>query len=140
MMMRNEQIEEKKEASTENDNDKEPEKNRKKQQTVLSRSDSTGSGRKFLAPTLSDPQARISKDRFNDSKKKSVKNKQQHLPLLNETSYHSLHHHHHAGQHFGNHSLEQQQNLTNHHVNLAFEVHDWWSEQIIFQESSDEES
>lgn len=136
--MRNEQIEEKKEASAENDNDgKEAEKNRKKAQTVLSRSDSTGSGRKFLAPTLSDPQARGTKDRFNDSKKKSVKNKTQHLPHLTEATYHhTLHHHHHPCFH----NPEQQQNLTNHHVNLAFEVHDWWSEQIIFQESSDEES
>lgn len=137
MMMRNEQIEEKKDLAADADNEgKEIEKNRKKAANVLSRSDSTGSGRKFLAPTLSDPQARSSKDRFNDSKKKSVKNKTQHLPHLTETSYHhTLHHHHHH-----HHNLEQQQNLTNHHVNLAFEVHDWWSEQIIFQESSDEES
>lgn len=137
MMMRNEQIEEKKEASAENDNDgKELEKTRKKVQGPLSRSDSTGSGRKFLAPTLSDPQARGSKDRFNDSKKKSVKSKAQHLPHLTEATYHHTLHYHHPGHH----NLEQQQNLTNHHVNLAFEVHDWWSEQIIFQESSDEES
>lgn len=133
--MRNEQIEEKKDASAENEDGKESEKNRKKAQTVLSRSDSTGSGRKFLAPTLSDPQARSSKDRFNDSKKKSVKNKTQHLTQLTETSYHSLHHHHLHG-----HNLLEQQTLASHHVNLAFEVHDWWSEQIIFQESSDEES
>lgn len=140
MMMRNEQIEEKKDASAENENEgKEAEKGRKKAQNVLSRSDSTGSGRKFLAPTLSDPQARSSKDRFNDSKKKSVKSKTQHLPHLTETSYHH-HHHHHGGGHHGHHNIEQQQHLTNHHVNLAFEVHDWWSEQIIFQESSDEES
>lgn len=142
--MRNEQIEEKKDSSADLDDGKEVEKSRKKAQNVLSRSDSTGSGRKFLAPTLSDPQARISKDRFNDSKKKSVRqqqNKTQHLPHLTETSYHSMHHHHlHSGSHHGHHNLEQQQNLTNHHVTLAFEVHDWWSEQIIFQESSDEES
>lgn len=137
MMMRNEQIEEKKDAMAENEiESKEAEKARKKAQSVLSRSDSTGSGRKFLAPTLSDPQARSSKDRFNDSKKKSIRQnpKTQHLPNLTEASYHhTLHHHHH------HHNLEQQQSLTNHHVNLAFEVHDWWSEQIIFQESSDEE-
>lgn len=136
MMMRNEQIEEKKDSSADLDDGKEVEKNRKKAQSVLSRSDSTGSGRKFLAPTLSDPQARSSKDRFNDSKKKSVRqqqNKAQHLPHLTETSYHHTIHHHHL--HSGSH-----QNLTNHHVSLAFEVHDWWSEQIIFQESSDEES
>lgn len=144
MMMRNEQIEEKKDTAAENDNDgKELDKNRnKKSQTVLSRSDSTGSGRKFLAPTLSDPQARSSKDRFNESKKKSLKNKSQHLPHLTETSYHHtlLHHHHPSGHYGAHHNLEQQQNLTNHHVNLAFEVHDWWSEQMIFQESSDEEA
>lgn len=138
--MRNEQIEEKKDSAAENDNDgKEVDKNRKKTQTALIRSDSTGSGRKFLAPTLSDPQARGNKDRYNDSKKKSMKqqNKTQHLPHLTETSYHhTLLHHHHAGHH----NSEQLQSLTNHHVNLAFEVHDWWSEQVIFQESSDEES
>jgi sodium leak channel non-selective protein len=137
MMMRNEQIEEKKDQLAEIDNEgKETEKNRKKAQTVLSRSDSTGSGRKFLAPTLSDPQTRSSKDRYNDGKKKSVRqsqNKTQHLPHLTETSYHHTLHHHHG------HILEQQ-SMANHHVTLAFEVHDWWSEQIIFQESSDEES
>lgn len=39
---------------------------RKKNSNLLNRSDSTGSasGRKFLAPTLSDPQARNEKDRF----------------------------------------------------------------------------
>lgn len=142
--MRNEQIEVKKDTAAENDNDgKETEKNRsKKSQGALIRSDSTGSGRKFLAPTLSDPQARSQKDRFNDSKKKSIKQKNvQHLPHLTEATYHHTLHHHHPGGHYGaHHNLEQQQNLTNHHVNLAFEVHDWWSEQIIFQESSDEES
>jgi len=140
LMLKNEQmIEEKKNESLDNEAEgKEPDKARKKtQQNVLSRSDSTGSGRKFLAPTLSDPQARSSKDRFNDSKKKSVRqqqNKAAHLPHLNENPMY--HHHHHA---YGHHNMEQHQNLTNHHVNLAFEVHDWWSEQIIFQESSDEE-
>lgn len=117
---------------------KEAEKARgKKPSSALSRSDSTGSGRKFLAPTLSDPQARANKDRFNDSKKKSTKQsiKSQHLPHLTEISHHhSLHGaHHHV-------LMEQPHNVTNHNVNLArCEVHDWWSEQIIFQESSDEE-
>lgn len=125
-------MEEKKETSIDIEGAelKEAEKNRlKKAQNVLSRSDSTGSGRKFLAPTLSDPQARVNKDRFTDGKKKSVKQniKTTHLPNLTEIS-----HHHHHGHHM-------EQPVTNHNVNLAFEVHDWFTEQIIFQESSDEE-
>lgn len=46
---------------------------RKKSQNILNRSDSTGSssGRKFLAPTLSDPQA-IRSDKFGQKKKSSV--------------------------------------------------------------------
>lgn len=106
----------------------------KKTQNVLSRSDSTGSGRKFLAPTLSDPQARANKERLIDGKKKSVKQniKTPHLPNLTEVTHH---HQHHPGSH--GHHMEQP--VTNHNVNLAFEVHDWFTEQIIFQESSDEE-
>jgi hypothetical protein len=136
---KNEFIEEKKDLSVENEAEgKEAEKARTKKvpQNSLSRSDSTGSGRKFLAPTLSDPQARANKDRFNDSKKKVTKQsmKAQHLPNLTEISHHHLHHQMHG------HIMEQPHNVINHNVNLAFEVHDWWSEQIIFQESSDEES
>lgn len=132
-----EQIEEKKDlvAEVEGTEGKEPEKRGvKKTQNVLSRSDSTGSGRKFLAPTLSDPQARANKDRFTDGKKKSVKQniKTVHLPNLTEVT----HHQHHSGTHHG-HYMEQP--ITNHNVNLAFEVHDWFTEQIIFPESSDEE-
>lgn len=133
-----EQLEEKKETSIdiEGTEVKEAEKNRlKKTQNVLSRSDSTGSGRKFLAPTLSDPQARANKERFSDGKKKSVKQtiKTTHLPHLTEVTHH---HQHHSGTHHGHHT---EQPVTNHNVNLAFEVHDWFTEQIIFQESSDEE-
>ena len=89
---------------------------------------------------MSDPQARANKDRFTDSKKKAVKPtmKAQHLPHLTEMSHHLSFHHQHHPVH-GN-IMEQPHNVTNHNVNLAFEVHDWWSEQIIFQESSDEES
>ena len=135
MMMKTEQIEEKSKETQETEN--EAEKNRKKAQNVLSRSDSTGSGRKFLAPTLSDPQARNEKDRFNSSKKKQQRSQQNikaTLPNVNETTY--GHHHHHHGLHMS----EQQQSLSNHHVNLAFEVHDWWQEQMICAQSSDEES
>ncbi|KAL7048988.1 hypothetical protein ACKWTF_003558 [Chironomus riparius] len=142
---KNEYIEEKKDKEAEAEAEvKEVDKNRGKKapptRTELSRSDSTGSGRKFLAPTLSDPQARANKDRFPDSKKKAVKPtmKAQHLPHLTEMSHHLSFHHQHHPVH-GN-IMEQPHNVTNHNVNLAFEVHDWWSEQIIFQESSDEES
>jgi sodium leak channel non-selective protein len=141
IFQKNEIIEEKKETPVDNEPEgKEPEKARKKTQNVLSRSDSTGSGRKFLAPTLSDPQARANKDRFTDSKKtKSIKQKSQHLPNLSEVTHHAMHSLHHPGIHHGHHS-EQSHNATSHNINLAFEVHDWWSEQIIIQESSDEES
>lgn len=64
--------------------------------------------------------------------------KSQHLPHLTEViHHHSLHLQHHT---MHGHIMEQPYSVTNHNVNLAFEVHDWWSEQIIFQESSDEES
>jgi hypothetical protein len=84
---------------------------------------------------LSDPQARANKERFSDGKKKSVKQniKTTHLPNLTEITHH---HQHHSGAHHGHH---MEQPVTNHNVNLAFEVHDWFTEQIIFQESSDEE-
>lgn len=138
---KNEFIEEKKDLLVDNEQEgKEAEKTRGKKgvPTVLSRSDSTGSGRKFLAPTLSDPQARANKDRFNDSKKKPSKQsmKSQHLPHLTEISHHhSLHHQHHP---VHGHLIEQP-HVTNHNV-MVHDVFDWWSEQIIFQESSDEES
>lgn len=138
MLRNNEIIEEKKDLASDltKTETKDAEKIPKKaQQPTLSRSDSTGSGRKFLAPTLSDPQSRCKPDRFNDSKKKSIRqapNKSQ-LPHLTESGYHP-HHHHHL------HVEQQQQNLVNQHVNLTFEVHDWWSEQMIFQDSSDEEA
>lgn len=143
LLLKNEMIEEKKDQVVDTEAEgKEADKARGKKapqsRTELSRSDSTGSGRKFLAPTLSDPQARINKDRFNDSKKKAVKPtmKAQHLPHLTEMSHLAFHTHHPVHGHI----LEQPHNVTNHNVNLAFEVHDWWSEQVIFQESSDEES
>lgn len=144
MLLKSEMIEEKKDQVVDIEAEsKEADKARGKKapsRTELSRSDSTGSGRKFLAPTLSDPQARANKDRFNDSKKKSVKpTMKTNLPHLTEMSHHlSFHGQHHHQVH--GHILEQPHNVSNHNVNLAFEVHDWWSEQIIFQESSDEES
>uniref|UniRef100_A0A182QL89 Sodium leak channel NALCN n=1 Tax=Anopheles farauti TaxID=69004 RepID=A0A182QL89_9DIPT len=97
-------------------------KNRKKTATatatVLNRSDSTGSssGRKFLAPTLSDPQAKNEKDRYMGKKK------QQRVPPsisvgkgshLSEIGTHSLHlHYHHGSFSHGEHSS---QTLLHHH-------------------------
>lgn len=109
---------------------------------VLNRSDSTGSstGRKYLAPTLSDPQAR-EKERF--SKKKSPrttpsqKNNIQHFPELNHPHFHGSHHHHHHHEH-------QAQNKTfaaTSNGTMVAEVTDWWQEQMTCggHSSSDEE-
>lgn len=97
---------------------------------VLNRSDSTGStGRKYLAPTLSDPQAR-EKERF--SKKKSPrpapcqKSNTQHFPDLTHT-FHNTHHHHHE---------HQQQSKT---FEMVAEVTDWWQEQMLCGHSSSDE-
>lgn len=135
------------------DAEKEADKNRKKQQ-VLSRSDSTGSGKKYLAPTLSDPQARKEKQGFPVAKGKpqrSQSNAKSTLPHLNEANHNHFHaqhsHHFHSQNHsfHGHHTVEQQ--LTNkllmqsnsNHQSVVFEVHDWWQEQIICTQSSDDE-
>lgn len=110
----------------------------KKSQNILNRSDSTGSssGRKFLAPTLSDPQARNPKDNFTSNKKKPVRpptTAKPNLIHLNET-----HHNHHVS-----HGHEQPQvtkmTTTTNQVTINYEVHDWWTEQVICTQSSDEE-
>lgn len=118
---------------------------RKKAPSVLNRSDSTGSasGRKFLAPTLSDPQTtRNEKDRYSSKKKSprpqgTVKNNLPHLNEINHNNHHLHHHHHH-------HHVETQSNnklnvQSNNQVNLIYEVHDWWQEQMVCAQSSDEE-
>lgn len=107
---------------------------RKKNQNLLNRSDSTGStsGRKFLAPTLSDPQARNEKDRYTGKKKQSrvATTSKNNLPLLNEFN----HHHHHQEQQITNKLL-----VPSNQLNLINEVHDWWQEQTICGQSSDDE-
>jgi hypothetical protein len=143
-IQRNEMLEMKKEqeADAEKDSDK-----RKKQQ-VLSRSDSTGSGKKYLAPTLSDPQARKEKPGFPVAKGKqqrpqtTTKSTLPHLTEANHNHFHTQVHHFHSFH--GHHSVEQQltnkllmQSNSNHHHIL--EVHDWWQEQIICTQSSDDE-
>uniref|UniRef100_A0A1B0GPU6 Exonuclease domain-containing protein n=1 Tax=Phlebotomus papatasi TaxID=29031 RepID=A0A1B0GPU6_PHLPP len=100
---------------------------RKKSQNVLNRSDSTGSasGRKFLAPTLSDPQARNDKERFSNSKKKTPRPQattKNNLPFLNEFT----------------HNQAQIVGPTN-QLNLVYEVQGWFQEQVCCTVSSDEE-
>lgn len=142
--MQRELIEEKKEIQ-EVDQDKDSDKIRKKQKELI-RSDSTGSttGRKYLAPTLSDPQARNKeKDRYSSGKSKQQRqqpNTKTTLPHVSETNHNHFHPMH------GHHTIEQQltnkllmQSNANHHVNLVFEVHDWWQEQIICTLGSDDE-
>lgn len=110
---------------------------RKKLPHVLNRSDSTGStsGRKFLAPTLSDPQAaRNDKDRYTNKKKPprqqtTSKNNLQ----LNEVNY-TQQQRSHVEEKMSNKTFAQ---TSNH--NLLYEVHDWWQEQMICTQSSDEE-
>lgn len=128
---------------------------RKKSQNMLNRSDSTGSssGRKYLAPTLSDPQARNEKDRYPAKKKTprpstQIKNT---LPHFSDLNYHHSHfvghlhlHHHHYNHHMHT-MVEQQQQATkvitiSNQVTLVYEVHDWWSEQVVCTQSSDEEA
>lgn len=118
---------------------------RKKSQNVLNRSDSTGSasGRKYLAPTLSDPQARNDKDRYTNKKKpaRTPNTVKPTLPHFNEITYHHMTHSHHNHHH---HHYEQQQvskmlAITS-QVSLVYEVHDWWSEQVLSAQSSDEDS
>lgn len=112
---------------------------RKQKAGVLNRSDSTGStGRKYLAPTLSDPQAR-EKERF--SKKKSPrptpsqKSNTQHFPELTHPMHGQHHHHHHHHEH-------QQQNKTfaaTGNGTMVAEVTDWWQEQMMCGHSSSDE-
>lgn len=98
---------------------KEPIKIKGKPQ-ALNRSDSTGSGRNLLAPTLSDPQARHEKDRFQNKKKptKHTINAQNSVPK---------------------HEVNRFVLPTSHQNNSIYEVHDWWQEQVTFVNSSDEE-
>lgn len=116
----------------------------KKSQNILNRSDSTGSssGRKFLAPTLSDPQARNPKDTFTSSKKKPVRPPSTAKPSLTHFNELTHHHNHHVG-HAHGHGHEQipttKMSAIANQVTMTYEVHDWWSEQVICTQSSDEE-
>lgn len=112
---------------------------RKQKAGFLNRSDSTGStGRKYLAPTLSDPQAR-EKERFNKKKSPrpapSQKNNAQHnFPELTHTFHVGHHHHHHSDHQVQNKTFTSTGNGT-----MVIEVTDWWQEQMTCGHSSSDE-
>lgn len=115
----------------------------------LSRSDSIGStsGRKYLAPTLSDPAARTEKERATNTKKKTNR----------PPGKLKIHHREPKLNHFFSVSL----NKTTPHVNeiesrmprevfnnkttlpkasnALNEIKDWWTEQLNYASSSDED-
>jgi hypothetical protein len=119
---------------------------------ILNRSDSTGSasGRKYLQPTLSDPQAKNEKDRFGSKKKpqRSVSSNNKNIDHIREFSHNNtLHQHYHLGQPTAMHqyltdnmSLQMLPNrLPHHQTTQIYEVQDWWTEQVVCSISSDEE-
>lgn len=143
-MLKQEVDDEKKEGSIESEPDlkeADPQRILKKSQNILNRSDSTGSssGRKFLAPTLSDPQARNPKDSFTSNKKKPVRPTSAAKPSL--THFNELAHHHTGHAHGHGHEPTQATKIAAiaNQVTMTYEVHDWWSEQVICTQSSDEE-
>ncbi|XP_058821851.1 sodium leak channel NALCN isoform X1 [Topomyia yanbarensis] len=120
-------------------------KNRKKSQHILNRSDSTGSssGRKFLAPTLSDPQAKNEKDRYITKKKsqRQTGSNSKTITQINEMNHsHTLHQHYHHFTH-GSEAQQTSSGKVGHpHINMVYEVHDWWQEQVTCTHSDDEET
>ncbi|KAL9698541.1 hypothetical protein quinque_001982 [Culex quinquefasciatus] len=118
-------------------------KGRKKSQN-LNRSDSTGSssGRKFLAPTLSDPQAKNEKDRYI-SKKKSQRQSgtnTKNITQINELNHgHTLHQHYHHIAHGSEMQQTSNSKVGHPHISMVYEVHDWWQEQVTCPHSEDEE-
>ncbi|XP_034113100.1 sodium leak channel NALCN isoform X2 [Drosophila sulfurigaster albostrigata] len=165
-----------------------------KRSYALNRSDSTGSsaGRKFLAPTSSDPQQRSTlsdKERLHISSQQRKKNSmttlphvaqlgqlgkqrdtnksstifseigQFHYPIINQTvaATAALHgygdHHQHQHQHPHHHGVLSSSSAMmsqliggsgkllpfNNQANAVYEVHDWWQEQVLCPQTSDDE-
>lgn len=158
---------------------------------ALNRSDSTGSsaGRKFLAPTSSDPQQRSTlsdKERLHISSQQRKKNSmttlphvsqlgqlgkqrdpnksstffsqlnseigQFHYPTINASaaasgmhSYGDHHQHHHGALSSPSAMMSQLIGSTgkllpfNNQANAVYEVHDWWQEQVLCTQTSDDE-
>lgn len=97
---------------------------------MIPRSDSVGSatGRKFLAPTLSDPAVRQDKDRVTGMKRNTRQptTTKNNLPHVTE----------------GSEPRDINTNKTSmpKMSNALSEVHEWWNEQINYEtQSSDEE-
>lgn len=117
----------------ENENEKENESTARKQKVTLPRSDSIGSssGRKYLAPTLSDPAAKAEKDRIATKKKNNRQNVtvNKNLTQLNESE-----------------TVRMPRDVFNNKTtvpkasNALHEIRDWWNEQLAYvSQSSDEE-
>lgn len=152
--MKQEIDDEKKEGSIESEPDlidDDPHRLLKKSQNVLIRSDSTGSagGRKYLAPSLSDPQPRNPKETFTSNKKKqpvrpATTTAKPNIPHFNELPHH---HNHNANTNTANthaHGHEQTTPATKptpivNQTQMIYEVHEWWIEQVLCTQSSDEE-
>jgi len=160
-----------------------------KRNYVLNRSDSTGSsaGRKFLAPTSSDPQQRSTfsdKERLHISSQQRKKNSmttlphvgqlgkqrdtnkssafftqlnseigQFHYPTINPSfaatgglhGYGDHHQHHHGALSSPSAMMSQLIGGSgkllpfNNQANAVYEVHDWWQEQVLCTQTSDDE-
>ncbi|XP_030767372.1 sodium leak channel non-selective protein isoform X2 [Sitophilus oryzae] len=129
--------------TTENDQEhknesKENEAPPKKQKIVnLPRSDSIGSssGRKYLAPTLSDPSSRQEKERVPAAKKKNNTTRPNNPPVnknlthLNDNEANKMP------------AREIQNNKTSvpKLTNAMQEIKEWWNDQLAYQSSSEEE-
>ncbi|XP_050511308.1 sodium leak channel NALCN isoform X1 [Diabrotica virgifera virgifera] len=127
-------MEERKTGSPDQENEVEANKEnepRKQKAVNLPRSDSIGSssGRKFLAPTLSDPSARQEKERIVTKKKNSrpsvVVNKN--LSHLNESENRMPR------------EVYNSKTTVPKANNTLNEIKDWWNEQLAYVSSSDEE-
>ena len=121
---------------------------------ILNRSDSTGSssGRKYLQPTLSDPQAKNEKDRYVSKKKTQrppVGTTNKNIEHLRDFGHNNTLHQHYLfnqqqnslhGQYLTD-SIQQMapNKLPHHQTTQIYEVQDWWTEQVVCTMSSDEE-
>lgn len=110
---------------------KETDSAQKKQKTTnLPRSDSVGSssGRKFLAPTLSDPAARPEKERIVTKKKNNrpaVISKN--VTHLNDSEVKP------------NRDILYNKATTPKMLNAMHEIRDWWNEQLAYVSSEEED-
>ncbi|KAJ8977287.1 hypothetical protein NQ317_015572 [Molorchus minor] len=111
---------------------KENEASRKQKLVSLPRSDSigSGSGRKFLAPTLSDPAARPEKERITTKKK----NSRQHTVVVNK----NLSHLNEAENRMPREVFNNKTSVPK-ATNAMHEIREWWNEQLAYVSSSDED-